>query len=312
MKKYSIIIIIVFGFFSTFLQAQQDAQYTQYMYNTLSINPAYAGSRDVFSMLGLYRSQWVGLEGAPRTFTLSAHSPVGKRIGLGVNITNDEIFISKETYIDIDFSYTLDISSTGKLALGLKGGGHLLNIDSNQAIAGPYNPNDESAEIFIDNKFSPQVGVGAYYYTSKFYLGLSAPNLLETEHFDEANDEENSFSTATERVNFYIMSGYVFTLNQDVDFKPAVLFKMVSGAPLQADLSANFLIYKRLTLGAAYRWSASFSGMAGFQITDQLMLGFAYDRETTDLKQYNDGSFEVFLRFELFKKHKKMLNPRFF
>ncbi|RDK83872.1 PorP/SprF family type IX secretion system membrane protein [Marinirhabdus gelatinilytica] len=314
MKKLyiTVLALLALGLYTFETKAQQDAQYTQYMYNTLSINPAYAGSRDVFSFVGLYRSQWVGLEGAPRSFTASAHSPVGKKVGLGLNITRDEIFIAQETYIDVDFSYTLDVSDEGKLALGLKGGLHLLDIDTDRLNTGPFNPGDPQAQINIDNKLSPQIGAGVYYYTQKFYLGISAPNFIETEHFDESSNSNNSSATAKERVNYYLMTGYTFDVTENLKFKPAFLLKYVDGAPLGADLSANFLIHEKLTLGAAYRWSAAFSGLVGFQITDQLMLGLAYDRETTELQQYNDGSYEVFLRFELFNKKKRMISPRFF
>ncbi len=308
----TVLVLFLMGIYTNVSFAQQDAQFTQYMYNTMSINPAYAGSRDVFSFVGLYRTQWVGLEGAPRTFTASAHSPIGKRIGLGVNVTNDEIFISRETYFDVSFSYTIDVSEKGLLAFGVKGGGHLLDIDTNRAITGPYDPGDGTSEIFIDNKFSPQFGAGAYYYTNKFYFGLSAPNILETEHFDESSNSDNSSATAKERVNYYLMTGYTFELNKDLLFKPSLLTKIVTGSPLQVDLSANFLIKEKLTLGVAYRWSAAVSAMVGFQITDQIMLGFAYDAETTELQGYNDGSFEFLLRFELFNKQNRLLSPRFF
>lgn len=313
MKHFNVtvLILLVLGLFTNTAKAQQDAQFTQYMYNTLSINPAYAGSRDVLSFLGLYRTQWVGLDGAPRTFTASGHSPIGERLGIGVNVTNDEIFISKETYFDVDLSYTINVSEKGQLAFGIKGGGHLLNIDSNLANQGPYNPGDSSAEIFIDNKFSPQFGAGVYYYTDKFYAGLSVPNILETSHFDESSNS-NSDAIAKERVGYYFMTGYTFDLSENLLFKPSLLTKLVEGTPLQVDLSANFLLYDKVTLGAAYRWSAAVSGMVGFQLTDQLMLGFAYDTETTELAQYNDGSFEFFLRFELFNKTDKIMSPRFF
>ena len=308
----TILILITLGVFSTKVQAQQDAQYTQYMYNPISINPAYAGTRDVFSFLGLYRTQWVGLDGAPETFTLSGHTPVGNNVGLGMNVTQDEIFITNETYVDIDFSYKINLSDEAKLALGFKAGGHFLTIDTNKLNTGAFNPGDADAEINIDNKFSPQFGVGAYYYTDSFYLGLSVPNMLETKHFDENAANNNSFATAKERVNFYLMAGKTFDLNADLKFKPSTLLKMVDGAPIQVDLSANFLIKEKLTLGAAYRWSAALSGMIGYQLSDQLMLGFAYDRETTELRQYNDGSFEFFLRFEFFKRNNRMISPRFF
>lgn len=318
-RYLAVLVMLVLGFCSVETIAQQDAQYTQYMYNPLSINPAYAGTREVFSVLGLYRTQWVGLDGAPTTGTFSLHSPVGKRVGLGLNIVHDEIFIEKETYIDVDFSYTIDISEKGKLAFGIKGGAHLLDIDTKRANNGPYNIGDSSAEINIDNKFSPQVGAGAFYYGEKFYLGLSVPNILQTNHFDESSivDTNNDISLsqssiAEERINYYLLTGYVFTINEHLKLKPALLSKITTGAPLQVDVSANFLIYDKLTLGAAYRWSAALSAMAGFQISDQLMIGFGYDYETTELSRYNDGSYEVMLRYELFKRNDKMKNPRFF
>jgi type IX secretion system PorP/SprF family membrane protein len=314
---YTIVFVLaVLGFYTNSSFAQQDAQYTQYMYNTLSINPAYAGSRDVFSFVGLYRSQWVGLEGAPKTISASVHSPFGEKIGLGLNVTNDEIFITKETYIDIDFSYTIDLSGFlfdyGKLAFGVKGGGHLLDINFSET--SPFNPGDPDADLQPDikNKFSPQFGAGIFYYSDRFYLGVSAPNFLETEHFDESSNDNNSSSTAKERVNYYIMSGYIFDLDTNIRFKPALLAKIVDGSPLQFDLSANFMVYDKFTFGASYRLSSAISGMVGFQVTDQIMLGFAYDSDTTELKQFNDGSYEFFLRFELFRNIDKMTSPRFF
>ncbi len=320
MKKTYIIfstLVLLSFLFQNIGYAQQDAQYTQYMYNTISVNPAYAGSRGVMSIMGLHRSQWVGLDGAPRTQTLTLNTPIGEnnRVGLGFSIVNDEIGPTDETYFDIDFSYTIPTSDKGKLSFGLKAGGHLLNVDFQKLTQ--FDVNDPNFETNIDNKFSPNVGVGIYYHTNKFYMGLSAPNLLETDHFNEdatVNSNDSSTFIAEERINYYLITGYVFDLSDSVKFKPALLSKLVFGAPLQVDVSANFLLYDRLTLGAAYRWSAAFSAMAGFQISDSLMIGFAYDRETTELgrTQFNDGSYEVMLRFELFRKYNRMLTPRFF
>lgn len=299
--------VIVFG--------QQDAQYTQYMYNTQSINPAYVGSRGVMSIVGLHRSQWVGIDGAPRTQTLGIHSPIGiGRVGLGGNIIHDEIGPSQETYFTGDFSYTIPTSEKGKLGFGLKVGAHLLNVDFTKLNIDKAN--DPNLTVNIDNKVSPTVGIGFYYYTERFYLGLSAPNLLETKHFDNINiNSANATSfLAEERVNYYIMAGHTFDLSSNVKFKPAALSKIVFGSPLQVDLSANFLIWEKLTLGAAYRWSAAWSGMAAFQISDSMLIGFAYDKETTDLGNttFNDGSYEVMLRFELFRKQTRLVTPRFF
>ena len=302
--------------FSTGVFSQQDAQYTQYMYNTISVNPAYAGSRGVMSITGLHRSQWVGLEGAPRTQTLGFHTPLGEsqKVGLGVSLVNDEIGPTQETYIDIDFSYTIPTSEQGKLSFGLKAGGHLLDVNFDKLSR--FNISDPRFTNNIDNKFSPNVGIGVYYYTQKFYAGLSVPNLLETDHFDENNLDTSKGASviAEERANYYFITGYAFDLNEHLKFKPALLTKLVFGAPLQVDISGNFLLYEKLTLGAAYRWSAAVSGMVGFQISDQLMVGFAYDKETTELGNtlYNDGSYEVVIRFELFKKYNRLLTPRFF
>ena len=317
MKKLLGIALVSFiGLLYQELSAQQDAQYTQYMYNTISVNPAYAGSRGVMSFTGLHRQQWVGLDGAPRTQTFAMHTPIGEsqKVGLGLSIVNDEIGPTQETYFDVDFSYTIKTSEKGNLAFGLKAGGHLLDVNFDKL--SKFDNFDRVFQENIDNKFSPNVGLGIYYYTDKFYFGLSAPNLLETDHFDEdnLNTSEGASVIAEERINYYFITGYTFDINEDLKFKPALLTKLVLGAPIQVDASANFLLYDKITVGAAYRWSAAVSGMVGFQISDALMIGFAYDRETTELgnRKFSDGSYELMLRFELFKKYNRFLTPRFF
>jgi len=297
------------------LHAQQDAQYTQYMYNTMSVNPAYAGSRGQLSIAALYRSQWVGLEGAPKTQTLNLHSPIrNSRLGYGISIVNDNIGngVVQETQFDAVLSYTIDVSLEGKLSFGLKAGGHLLNLD----FAGLRNFDSEIVQgDNIDKKFSPNFGVGVYYHTNKFYAGLSAPNLIETQHFDNSQRDANSVEfLSTERMNFYLITGYVLDLNNNFKFKPALLTKVVGGAPLQLDVSATFLFNDVFSFGAAYRWDAALSGLIGFQVNDQLMVGLAYDRETSELggTQFNDGSSEVFIRFELMRSFRRMVSPRFF
>jgi type IX secretion system PorP/SprF family membrane protein len=314
-KKRAILSFLFISFVFFGLHAQQDAQYTQYMFNTMSVNPAYAGSRGQLSIAALYRSQWVGLDGAPETQTLNLHSPIrNSRVGYGISVVNDNIGDGtvQETYFDAVVSYTLEVSSDAKLSFGLKAGGHLLNLDFN----GLNNfDNEPISGDNIENKFSPNFGLGFYYHTDRFYAGLSAPNLLETDHFDNDQRDANSVQfLSTERINFYLITGYVFELNPDLKFKPALLTKVVGGAPLQLDLSANFLINEKFSLGAAYRLDAAVSALAGFQISDQFMLGLAYDRETTELggTQFNDGSFEVFLRFELIRSFQRTISPRFF
>lgn len=287
------------------VSAQQDSQYTQYMYNTVSVNPGYAGSRGMLSILGLYRNQWVGLDGAPKTLNFSLNSPTRfKRVGAGINFTSDQIGPSSESIITADISYSLPLNENGmKLSFGVKGGFTSLNIDVSKLSI--YNPND--VNLVSRNFASPIVGVGFYLHSEKWYVGLSTPNLLETEHYDDI-----AVSTATEKMHLYLIGGYVFDLNPNLKFKPATMLKAVSGAPLSIDLSANFLLYEKLTLGAAYRWDAAVSALVGFQISNQFMVGYAYDFDTTELGNYNSGSHEIFLRFELGTLIKNKVNPRFF
>lgn len=296
--------------------AQQDAQYTQYMYNTVSVNPAYAGSRDAFSIVGVHRNQWIGLEGAPRTNTLSVNFPMGyvKRIGLGVSVVNDVIGPSNETYMNVDFSYPVQVSRTGMLRFGLKAVARVLNINVSELhLFSDTQPQDDTSFSNIAGyEFSPNVGVGVYYYTEKAYFGLSAPNLFENNYLRSKKD--TSLFVQKERIHYYVIGGYVFDINPDIKFKPAVLSKIVFGTPLQVDLSANFMFYEKFTAGVAYRWRAAVSALAGFQISNSIMAGFAYDMETTALgnRKYNGGSYEIVVRFELFKPDYRRWTPRFF
>ncbi|KAB5485228.1 type IX secretion system membrane protein PorP/SprF [Flagellimonas hadalis] len=291
------------------LHAQQDAQYTQYMYNTVSVNPAYAGSRGHLSIAALYRNQWLGLDGAPETQTLNIHTPMGYRgVGLGLSIVNDKIGPTSETYFDVDFSYTIQTSWEGRLSFGLKASAHMLDIRYSELDEFEVDPQLQSQQD-IQNKFSPNIGAGVYYHTDRFYVGLSAPRILETSHFDES-----SVSTAKEQINMYLITGYVWDLNPFLKFKPTLLTKAVQGAPLQVDLSANFMMNEKFIGGVAYRWDAAFSGLFGFMLSDQLMLGLAYDREITELgaATFNDGSFEVIIRYDFIRNIGNLKSPRFF
>ena len=295
---------------SSKIYAQQDSQYTNYMYNTQVINPAYAGSREQLSALLLYRNQWVGIDGAPTTYNFGLHTPVGQaqRLGLGLNFFKDEIGPADESNITADVSYTIPVSSSGtKLAFGVKGGINLLNIDYNKLKL--RNESDNSFENNINNRLTPTVGLGLFLYnTNRWYMGLSTPNLLETTHYDDVK-----VSNVTEKMHLFATAGYVFDFG-NTKFKPAVMAKMVSGAPLALDLSANFLFNDKFTLGAAYRWSAAVSALAGFQVSDSVMIGYAYDYGLQELANYNSGSHEVFLRFELGTggSNNRLITPRFF
>ena len=299
----TLLAITVFGIPSGY--AQQDSQFTQYMYNTANINPAYAGQRDVLSIFALHRTQWVGLDGAPTTNTFSAHTPIeNSQIGVGLSFINDRIGPSDDNSISVDVSYTVPLSLDFDLSFGIKGTANLLNVDYTKLNI--YNPGDPGFQTNIDNRFSPNFGAGVYVHSENTYVGLSVPNFLETKHFDEGK-----YAAAKEKMHYYLIAGHVFELSPSLKFKPSALMKVVQGAPLQADLSANFLINEKFTLGAAYRWSAALSAMVGFQITDGLFIGYAYDAETTKLANYNSGSHEVFLRFEVFSNN-RIITPRFF
>ena len=285
--------------------AQQDAQYTQYMYNTININPAYAGSRGVMSVFGLHRTQWVGLDGAPTTNTFSFNTPISNsNLGVGFSLVNDRIGPTSDNTISADISYTIPMNEVYKLSLGVKASGNTFNLDTDKL--DPAQANDPNLQNF-NNEFSPNFGAGVYLHSDKLYLGLSVPNFLQDSKYND-----NEVAVFQERMNFYFIGGYVFDVSQSIKFKPAFLTKMVSGSPLQVDASANFLFFDKFMLGGAYRWDAAVSALAGFQVTDGLFIGYSYDMETTQLRRYNSGSHEVFLRFELFNKVSKMVSPRFF
>jgi len=298
------LITIVLAFVINMSFAQQDPQFTQYMYNTMSVNPAYAGQREVLSVTALYRTQWVGIDGAPETQTFGIHAPLrNERIGLGLSIVNDRLGPASETYVDANFSYTIPVNDNDtKLSFGIKGGFQLLSTDWSK---GRFQNPDA---VFNENVslFSPTVGAGLYLHSQKWYLGLSVPNFLTTSFYDDFQE-----SIASERLHYFLIGGYVFDLSETTKFKPAFLVKGVSGAPLIADISANFLFNEKLTLGLAWRWDDSISGLAGFQVSDGLYIGYAYDLTTTALNNYNSGSHEIMLRFEL-QKIGRILSPRFF
>ncbi len=284
--------------------AQQDAQFTQYMYNTITINPAYAGSRGALSIFALHRTQWVGLDGAPVTNTFSMNTPLNEsNLGLGISIVNDKIGPTQENTISADVSYSIHTSETFILSFGMKATANLFSLDVNK-----LNPvdNDPSLHDF-NNKFTPNIGAGIYLHSDKAYVGFSVPNFIETNRYND-----NEVAIFKEKINYYLMGGYVFTISDDIQFKPAGLLKITEGAPLQADISGNFMFMEKLTIGIAYRWSAAMNGMVGFQISEGLYIGYGYDLETTHLDKYNSGSHEVFLRYELFKNNTRMTTPRFF
>ena len=301
MKTIIRFFVLITGFVSF---AQQDAQYTQYMYNTITVNPAYAGSRGVLSLFGLHRTQWVGIDGAPVTNAFSMHTPIEKsRVGIGATFLNDKIGPTIENSISADVSYTIPTSETYKLSFGVKGLGSFMNLDASQ-----LNPTDQNDPEFQNySKFYPNIGAGVYLHSNKTYLGLSIPKFIDTKRFNN-----NDLKIFTQSITYYLIAGHIYQLNPEIKFKPALLTKIERGTPLQVDASATFMFNDKFVMGASYRWDASVSVMAGFQVSDGLYIGYAYDLETTKLRKYNSGSHEVFLRFELFDNKNKVTSPRLF
>lgn len=299
------ILLISLMFTAVVSYAQQDAQFTQYMYNTINVNPAYAGSRGAMSIFALHRTQWVGLDGAPTTNAVSINTPFNNsRLGLGVSIINDKIGPTHENTISTDLSYTIPTSETLKLSFGIKATANLFDLDVNRL--DPKDQGDSRLQGY-NNKISPNIGAGIYLHSDKAYLGISVPSFIESNRYSD-----NDVAIYKEKINYYLIAGYVMDLNYNLKFKPALLTKMVQGAPLQVDVSGNFLFNDKFTVGLAYRWSAAMSAMVGFQVSDALYIGYGYDLETTKLDNYNSGSHEIFLRYEIFKNNNKITTPRFF
>lgn len=302
MKSYLVILFTLLTSILCF--SQQDSQYTQYMYNTTLINPAYAGSREVLSAFILHRNQWMGLEGAPVTNNFSINSPIGdSNFGIGLNFVNDKIGPVSENEISVDLAYFIQISKNYKFSIGLKGTANLFDLDVNKLrIFDPTDPQFQN----VKTEFSPNIGAGAYLFSDKTYFGLSVPNFFESYRYND-----NNIEISKQKLHLYFIAGHVFKISDNIDFKPALLSKIVEGAPIQADVTGNFLFFDKLTLGAAYRWNAAVSALAGFQISDSWFIGYGYDLETTKLANYNSGSHEIFLRYELFNKT-IISAPRFF
>jgi len=301
--KFNIIAFVLLCGSTSF--SQQLPQFTQYMFNTISINPAYAGSRETLSLVGLHRSQWIGLDGGPTTQTFSIHSPMrNEKVGLGLSFINDELGFENFTYIYGDFSYTIQVSEKTKLAFGLKGGFTSYSIDQELRDAEP----DDPAIYGIENRWNPNIGAGAFLHSNRWYVGLSAPRILNTDY----NGTEDY--KALEKVSYYLTGGVVVDINETTKLKPSFLVKATNGAPLSYDLTANFLFNEKLWLGAAYRFNESTGALGGivdFQVSKQLRIGYAYEHPISDIRPYSSGTHEILLMFEVFKS-KRVKSPRYF
>lgn len=304
MKKLSLIVLVVSLLCVDFASAQQDPQYTQYMYNMNVVNPAYAGNKEVLSITALYRKQWSGFDGAPETITFSAHSPISDKIGLGLSAIKDELGPVSETNVYADFSYTLQVSESLKLALGLKAGATFHDVGLIDLEL--QDPNDPFFSQDINNTY-PNVGAGAFFYGDKFYIGLSVPNFLNSVHLDE-----NGIKYGSETNHYFATAGYVFDVSENMKLKPSVMVKSAFDAPLSIDGNLNALFYEKFEIGASYRLDDSFSGLVGFQVTPNIRIGYAYDRVVSDINVVSDASHEVILTFDLGFAKRALRSPRYF
>jgi len=300
MKNFYIIIVLLIA---TQVYGQQDPQYTQYMYNMNVINPAYAGSKENLSFGLLYRTQWTGIDGAPKTGTFFAHSPVGEKVGLGLSVISDEVGPVKETNAYVDFSYTLKLGGAHKLAFGIKAGATFHDI----GLAGIdlIDPNDPFFQNI--NTTTPNIGAGFFYYTDNYYLAGSVPNILNSVHLDA-----NGNKIGSEDSHYFLTGGYVFDLSANTKLKPSFLVKSAFGAPTSFDANLNVLFYDRFEIGGSYRLDDSFSGLVNFAITPSLRIGYAYDSVTSDIKRFAPASHEFMLLFDLNFPKKVSRSPRYF
>jgi type IX secretion system PorP/SprF family membrane protein len=304
MKKLSLLVLLVSILCTDLATAQQDPQYTQYMYNMNVVNPAYAGSKESLSLTALYRKQWSGFEGAPETFTFAGHAPISDKIGLGLSAIKDELGPVSETNVYADFSYTLQVGTNTKLALGLKAGATFHDVGLVDLEL--QDPNDPFFSQDINNTY-PNVGAGAFFYGDNFYVGLSVPNLLNSVHLDE-----NGLKYGSETNHYFATAGYVFQVSENVKLKPSFMVKSAFDAPVSVDGNLNALFYDKFEIGASYRLDDSFSGLVGFQVTEFIRIGYAYDRVISDIEAVSDSSHEIILTFDLFFKKRTLRSPRYF
>jgi len=311
MKKIYFTALIVF---MTLIDAnaQQDPHYTQYMYNMSVVNPAYAGSKESLSGGVLYRKQWVDIEDAPSTGTFFLHSPVGKNVGLGISFIDDRIGPVQEDNVYADFSYTLNLGGEHKLAFGLKGGATFHKVGLFSEIGNGRVP-DADDPAFSENisRTYLNIGSGLFYYTKKYYVAFSVPNMLKSKHLDLDRSGDN-LKFGSEALHYFLTGGYVFDLSANTKLKPSAMIKSAFNAPVSVDGSLNVMFFDKLELGATYRLDDSFGGMVNFAITPNLRIGYAYDHIVSDLKVTTPASHEVMLLFDLNFPKKVSQSPRYF
>lgn len=294
--RFKHIILILTALCGTLAFAQQDPQFTHYMYNMSVINPAYATDNpETISLGGLYRTQWVGAVGAPKTVTAFVHAPIASRLEAGISVVSDEIGdVVKENNLFADIAYVIPVSENNKLSFGIKAGATFFNANFNGFQYSDTDPDPAFANN-IDRIF-PNVGVGTYFFGENYYVGLSVPNLLRTKHLERQDAIQ---TIGVEEIHYFFTGGYVFNLSDDWRLKPATMVRAVKGAPMAFDITMNTLAYNRFELGVGYRIDDSVSGLVGFYATPDLRIGYSYDYTLTNLGNFNSGTHEIFLLWDI-------------
>lgn len=307
-----IAILFLFLSFSAGVFAQQDPMYSQYVFNGLLINPAYAGSREVLSATALYRNQWINIPGAPKTGNFSLDTPVkNQKVGLGVNMIFDKIGVTSHSGIYGIYSYKVNFAE-GLLSFGMQAGVDFYNSNNSQVQYSENNSQVDPAFVSDYHRILPNFSFGMYYHNERFYLGMSTMNLLghaiQNEIYPNMSNDLNINIVS----HFYLNTGYLFDVNKDIQFQPSFLLKFVPGAPVEADLNAVFMFFDLLSLGVSYRTNASINVLTQVKISKQLSLGYSYEYSTNELSNFTSGSHEIMLRYQFDFSKGKIVTPRFF
>jgi type IX secretion system PorP/SprF family membrane protein len=311
MKK-SILIIIVALFSVVCANAQYDAMFTQYMFNEMYINPAYAGSKDAMAVNMSHRQQWINFPGRPITTSFTLHGPLANdKMGLGISLLNEQIGKLSRNLVYLNYAYRLKVSEKGKLSFGLMGGIH------NQVNKLSELKATETGDIQISSNtpsiIAPNFGAGIYYYTNKFYAGVSVPRMVDDSYmFNQSGEIIKSNKLNVSKFHYYLTAGYVFDINEDLKVKPQTMIKLVQNAPLQFDVNVNFLIKSKIWAGVSYRSGADISALLGLQVTPQFLVNYSYDYALTKIQTYSQGSHEITLGYVFSYKQRKVVTPRYF
>jgi type IX secretion system PorP/SprF family membrane protein len=301
--------IIISLFFTHTAIAQTEPMYSQYMYNMLGVNPAYAGNREATSLNFFQRRQWVGIAGAPQTTSVSVDGASNDhKFGWGVQLYDDKLGVEKADGANLMLSTHIQVSEKGILSGGLSLGLMNYRIDL-MNVQGRFTPSDPAFYANF-NKWLPDVGLGIYYHTDKFYAGLSVPNVLKSRL--SAFDVMNSGIQKANSTHLFFTTGYVLDVSDEVKIKPSTMIKAVSGAPIEADLNTNVWLKDVIGLGFSYRTGDAMVGMAEAQINENLRVGYAYDMTISPLKYYNNGSHEMMVRYEFGNNKSKVKSTRYF